>query len=109
MDGWVGPQPGAAAEGGSTAGGGGMMMVAAADAGVCFVLPRPRVQVEIMGSQKYGIVGKSQPVLIVINPIIFTRPPAPPGCSTSAGCAASAAAAPPGATATTVATSRRGC
>jgi hypothetical protein len=32
-----------------------------------------RVRVEIMGSQKCGIVGKSQPVLTVINPIIFTR------------------------------------
>jgi hypothetical protein len=31
------------------------------------------VRVEIMGSQKCGIVGKSQPVLIMINPIIFTR------------------------------------
>jgi hypothetical protein len=26
-----------------------------------------------MGSPKYGIVGKSQPVLMMINPIIFTR------------------------------------
>jgi hypothetical protein len=32
-----------------------------------------RVRVEIMGSQKCRIVGKSQPVLIVIDPIIFTR------------------------------------
>jgi hypothetical protein len=32
-----------------------------------------RVRVEIMGSQKCGIVGQSQPVLIMINPIIFTR------------------------------------
>jgi hypothetical protein len=32
-----------------------------------------RVRVEIMGSQKCGIVGKSQSVLITINPIIFTR------------------------------------
>ena len=33
-----------------------------------------RVRVEIMGSQKCGIVGKSQSVLIMINPIIiFTR------------------------------------
>jgi hypothetical protein len=28
---------------------------------------------EIMGSQKCAIVGKSQPVLIIDNPIIFTR------------------------------------
>jgi hypothetical protein len=27
-----------------------------------------------MGSQKCGTVGKSQPVLIMINPMIFTRP-----------------------------------
>jgi hypothetical protein len=32
-----------------------------------------RVRVEIMGSQNFRIVGKSQPVLIMINPIIFTR------------------------------------
>jgi hypothetical protein len=32
-----------------------------------------RVRVEIMGSQKCGIVGKSQPVLIVIDPMIVTR------------------------------------
>jgi hypothetical protein len=32
-----------------------------------------RVRVEIMGSQKCGIVGKSQSVLIVTNPNIFTR------------------------------------
>jgi hypothetical protein len=32
-----------------------------------------RVRVEIMGSQKCGFVGKSQPVLMMINPIIFTR------------------------------------
>jgi hypothetical protein len=32
-----------------------------------------RVRVEIMGSQKCRIVGKSQSVLIMINPIIFTR------------------------------------
>jgi hypothetical protein len=32
-----------------------------------------RVRVEIMGSQKCGIVGKSQSVLIMISPIIFTR------------------------------------
>ena len=31
-----------------------------------------RVRAEIMGSQKCGIVGKSQSVLLVINPIIFT-------------------------------------
>jgi hypothetical protein len=44
-----------------------------------------RVRVEIMGSQKCGIVGKSQSVpIIMINPIIFTRtrnfqqPPPPP-------------------------------
>eukprot|EP01049_Picozoa_sp_SAG25_P016296 SAG25_NODE_3675_length_1003_cov_1.250000_1_plen_148_part_10 len=33
-----------------------------------------RVRVEIMGSQKCRIVGKSQSVLMMINPIIFTRP-----------------------------------
>jgi hypothetical protein len=32
-----------------------------------------RVRGEIMGSQKCRIVGKSQPVLTMINPIIFTR------------------------------------
>eukprot|EP01047_Picozoa_sp_COSAG01_P007348 COSAG01_NODE_279_length_19520_cov_41.772154_1_plen_45_part_10 len=32
-----------------------------------------RVRVEIMGSQKCRNVGKSQPVLTMINPIIFTR------------------------------------
>jgi arylsulfatase A-like enzyme len=32
-----------------------------------------RVRVEIMGSQKCGFVGKSQPVLMMINLIIFTR------------------------------------
>ena len=34
---------------------------------------RVRVRVEIMGSQKCGIVRKSQSILIMINPIIFTR------------------------------------
>jgi hypothetical protein len=34
---------------------------------------RVRVRVEIMGPGKYGIVGKSQSVLTMINPIIFTR------------------------------------
>jgi hypothetical protein len=34
---------------------------------------RIRVRVEIMGSQKCRIVGKSQPVLVMIDPIIFTR------------------------------------
>jgi hypothetical protein len=32
------------------------------------------VRVETMASQKCGIVGKSQSVLIMIDPIIFTRP-----------------------------------
>jgi hypothetical protein len=32
-----------------------------------------RVRVEILGSQKRRIVGKSQSVVIMINPIIFTR------------------------------------
>jgi hypothetical protein len=32
-----------------------------------------RVRVEIMGSQKCRIVGKSQSVLMMINPMIFTR------------------------------------
>jgi|EP01047_Picozoa_sp_COSAG01_P030297 hypothetical protein len=32
-----------------------------------------RVRVEIMGLQNIGIVGKSQSVLVMINPIIFTR------------------------------------
>jgi hypothetical protein len=31
------------------------------------------VRVEIMGSQKCRIVGKSQPVLMMSNPMIFTR------------------------------------
>jgi hypothetical protein len=34
---------------------------------------RIRVRVEIMGSQTCRIVGKSQPVLIMINPMISTR------------------------------------
>jgi ribosomal protein S14 len=46
-----------------------------------------RVRVGIMGSQTCRIVGKSQPVLIMINPIIFTRtrntPPGRPQDSTS--------------------------
>jgi hypothetical protein len=35
--------------------------------------------VEIMGAGKYESVGKSQPVLIVITPVVFPRaaPPAP--------------------------------
>jgi hypothetical protein len=37
-----------------------------------------RVRVEIMGSQTCGIVGKSQPVLMMINAIIFTRTRTPP-------------------------------
>eukprot|EP01047_Picozoa_sp_COSAG01_P020908 COSAG01_NODE_1196_length_11303_cov_16.500714_14_plen_63_part_00 len=32
-----------------------------------------RVRVEIMGSQTCRIAGKSQSVLIMINPMIFTR------------------------------------
>jgi hypothetical protein len=32
-----------------------------------------RVRVEIMGSPTYRIVGKSQSVLAVIHPIVFTR------------------------------------
>jgi hypothetical protein len=47
--------------------------------------PRMRVRVEIMGSHKRRNVGKSQPVLIMINPMISARPhlriigaPAPP-------------------------------
>jgi hypothetical protein len=36
-------------------------------------VPLVRVRVEIMGSQKCRIVGKSQSVLIMIDPIIFTR------------------------------------
>eukprot|EP01047_Picozoa_sp_COSAG01_P030998 COSAG01_NODE_2182_length_8212_cov_7.046838_2_plen_172_part_00 len=35
--------------------------------------PPVRVRVEIMGSQNCRIVGKSQSVLMMINPIIFTR------------------------------------
>eukprot|EP01047_Picozoa_sp_COSAG01_P090942 COSAG01_NODE_22663_length_846_cov_1.476573_2_plen_33_part_01 len=31
------------------------------------------MRVEIMGSQKCGIVGESQPVLVMIDPIISTR------------------------------------
>eukprot|EP01047_Picozoa_sp_COSAG01_P027481 COSAG01_NODE_1814_length_9172_cov_220.138212_10_plen_212_part_00 len=41
------------------------------------MLPRGgwiRVRVEIMGSQKRRIVGKSQSVLMMIDPMIFTRP-----------------------------------
>jgi hypothetical protein len=43
-----------------------------------------RVGVEIMGSQKCGIVGESQPVLIMINPMIFTRTRTFVGASISA-------------------------
>jgi hypothetical protein len=39
-----------------------------------------RVRVEIMGSQTCRIVGKSQPVFIMINPIIFTRTRTLNGC-----------------------------
>jgi hypothetical protein len=53
---------------------------------------RLRVRVEIMGPGKHGNVGKSQPVLIMINPMIFTRTrtiprrPAPELCAaTQAG------------------------
>jgi hypothetical protein len=42
-----------------------------------------RVRVEIMGSQTCGIVGKSQPVLIMIDPIISSSPA--PVCSGGAG------------------------
>jgi hypothetical protein len=35
--------------------------------------PLIRVRVEIVGAQKCRIVGKSQSVLIMVNPIIFTR------------------------------------
>jgi|EP01047_Picozoa_sp_COSAG01_P017724 hypothetical protein len=38
-----------------------------------------RVRVEIMVSQKCRIVGKSQSVLMMINPIIFTRTRTQPG------------------------------
>jgi hypothetical protein len=43
--------------------------------------PLIRVRVEIMGSQKCGIVGKYQPVLMMINPIIFTRTRMWPACA----------------------------
>jgi hypothetical protein len=39
-----------------------------------------RVRVEIMGSPKFRIGGKSQSLLIMINPIIFTRTRIPIGC-----------------------------
>jgi hypothetical protein len=38
-----------------------------------FAIRWVRVRVEIMGSPKCRIVGKSQPVLVRINPMIFTR------------------------------------
>jgi hypothetical protein len=38
---------------------------------------RLRVRVEIMGSPKCRIVGESQSVLMMINPIIFTRTRSP--------------------------------
>jgi hypothetical protein len=41
---------------------------------IALAWPGIQVRVEITGSQKCGIVGKSQSVLMVINPIIFTRP-----------------------------------
>jgi hypothetical protein len=46
------------------------MAGAAASPGVCGSI---RVRVEIMGPGKYKNVGKSQSVVIMINPIIFTR------------------------------------
>jgi hypothetical protein len=50
------------------------------------LIDRIRVRVEIMGPVKYENVGKSQPVLMMINPMIFTRtrmwrPPAVPEAS----------------------------
>jgi hypothetical protein len=64
--------------------------LAQAGAGACTPTPTPaadslRVRVEIMGSQKCGIVGKSQSVLVMINPMIFTRtrtPERPLVCTT---------------------------
>eukprot|EP01047_Picozoa_sp_COSAG01_P050041 COSAG01_NODE_5017_length_4524_cov_3.064836_5_plen_75_part_00 len=32
-----------------------------------------RVRVEMMGSGRYELVGKAQPILMVINPMISTR------------------------------------
>jgi hypothetical protein len=43
-----------------------------------------RVRVEIMGSQKCRIVGRSQPVLIMIDPILFTRTHTSQGCANGA-------------------------
>jgi hypothetical protein len=42
-----------------------------------------RVRVEIMGSQKCGIVGESQSALMMIDPIIFTRTRTPASSSSS--------------------------
>jgi hypothetical protein len=41
--------------------------------GIRLAARRIRVRVEIMGSQKCGIVGESQPVLMMIHPVISTR------------------------------------
>eukprot|EP01047_Picozoa_sp_COSAG01_P141828 COSAG01_NODE_72942_length_251_cov_1.447368_1_plen_78_part_10 len=57
---------GAPGGGGGGGGGGGCPFLT-----VSFVFLR--VRVEIRGSGKYEIVGKSQSVIILINPIIFTR------------------------------------
>jgi hypothetical protein len=68
-------------------------------AGVAMAWARAvRVRVEIMGSQNCGIVGKSQSVLIMTNPIIFTRTPIAGGggrcCHPAVWGALSEAAAP---------------
>jgi hypothetical protein len=39
----------------------------------CTAAAEVRVWVEIMGSPTCGIVGKSQPVLLMVDPMIFTR------------------------------------
>jgi hypothetical protein len=52
----------------------GLGVLAIAQQPPCVVLAgMVRVRVEIMGLQKCRIVGKSEAVLIMINPIIFTR------------------------------------
>jgi hypothetical protein len=55
--------------------------------------PRIRVRGEIMGSQKCRIVGKSQPVLIMINPIISPATRICPRCTHASSCALACAPA----------------
>jgi hypothetical protein len=71
--GWAGPALRGA--GGARAGptGAGVSDRRCASGGAPTAAANARVREEMMGSQEWIIVGKSQPVLMMINPIIFTR------------------------------------